>query len=352
MPDSAYQRILVASALAYMLLLLILSCGFLVYNATYEPPSLKSRLLISNRPSGTGRLFVRGMWGLANHLRTYNTAYDLAQELGRKLVIVNNRDFAFYQVDFADYAVLKGDGLDVQFISADELDNTLSVSHKVVIYNQQDCTMYNSPSEWDDINHHDDIVINACGLIPYDGLPITDRFYKALMPNDKVISMIKPVMDRIIQCRANDQRVVGVHIRQGSIKDYETGYFFGPWENSQKHAPAMCCFEDTIKNVCACPKAAPGIEGFQRAMKNHKDAVFFICSDRPGCVLYLEQEYSGKLIFNPNALRIEHDVDTVSAFCDWYCLSQCDHLILTGVSSFSTEAIRYRGENNITYEVI
>ena len=351
MPGSAYKRVIVAAALSCLITVIVLSCAFCVYYATYEPLTLKSRMRISNRPcNGSGRLFVRGMWGLANHLRTYNVAYDLAQELGRKLVIVNNRDFAFYQVDFADFGTLDLD--DVQFISADELDGIISENHKVVEYNQEDCTMYNSASQWNDINHYDDILIHACGLIPYDGLPITDRFYKALMPNDKVNSIIKPVMDRINECRENGQQVIGVHIRQGSIKDYETGYFFGPWDNSKKHVPALCCFDDTTKNACSCPDAAPGIEGFHRAMKNHKNVVYFVCSDRPGCVLYLEQEYSGKLIYNPNALRIEHDVDTVSAFCDWYCLSQCDHLILTNVSSFSTEAIRYRGENDITYEAI
>ena len=310
-----------------------------------------TRIQRDNAKGRKKRLFVRAMWGLANHLRTYNVAYELSLELNRQMIIVNHRDYEFYQVDFNDFAHL--DGIEIQTINEIELKSMMSKSAKVISYNvPNDCTLKLSESEWDALDRYDDIVLVVCGIIEFDNLKINNVFYNALRPTPIVMNMMENVLDRMADYKALGKSVVGVHIRQGSIQDYYTGYFFGSWENSEKKPPTMCCFDNESKNLSSCPDSASGIERFVSHMKKQsKKTVFFVCSDRPGCILYLEQEFPGRIIYNPQtALRVETKVDTLGAFCDWYCLSRCDHLILTGVSSFSTEAIRYRGR--ITYDVV
>jgi len=65
---------------------------------------------------------------------------------------------------------------------------------------------------------------------------------------------------------------------------------------------------------------------------------FFICSDRPGCILWLEQEFPKRLIHNE--MIIEYEVDYIHSFCEWYCLAACNEMILSSSSSFSHEAAK------------
>ena len=67
-----------------------------------------------------------------------------------------------------------------------------------------------------------------------------------------------------------------------------------------------------------------------------EDAIFFVCSDRPGCIEYFEDVFPGRIA--TNALVKTLDNDAFGAFCDWYCLSMCSTLILSRTSSFSREA--------------
>jgi hypothetical protein len=115
------------------------------------------------------------------------------------------------------------------------------------------------------------------------------------------------------------------------------GYFFGKWENSdQSVMPIGCCVNDNKQKI-PCPENAPIAERFVEKMKAMpSDAIFFVCSDRPGCIEYLEDVFPGRIA--TNAWVDTFDNDAFGAFCDWYCLSMCSTLILSGTSSFSREA--------------
>jgi hypothetical protein len=81
-------------------------------------------------------------------------------------------------------------------------------------------------------------------------------------------------------------------------------------------------------------------------MRNEPEhARFFVCSDRPGCILAVEQAFPGKLIYN--SITIDHDVDFVRGFCDWWCLANCKKMLLSSASSFSIEAAKVRGAETV-----
>jgi hypothetical protein len=79
--------------------------------------------------------------------------------------------------------------------------------------------------------------------------------------------------------------------------------------------------------------------------KNTNADLFFICTDRPGCLLVLEQEFPRKIVHN--GIHAKFNIDTISSFCDWYCLSQCNELILSGISSFSGEAMKIKDLDHV-----
>jgi hypothetical protein len=296
------------------------------------------------------------MWGLANHLRTYNVALDLARSLGRELVIVNHRDFKFFSTDLQALVSIEphadDDGFqdtnDVRFATVEQanaLRDCIVLEHNT----EADCKLDKSLVDYQALDHYSNILVHCCGLtVP--GLVGVDTFYRSLRPSPRIMELAGPVLRRFDEARDRNKEVVGVHIRQGSIEDYHTGLFFGAWPNDGKHPPTLCCFEDHTKNVSSCAPSSSGIERFVRAMHAHtNDTVFFVCTDRPGCVLFLEQEFPGRLVYSASALRVESDVDLFGAFCDFHCLAQCDRLILSEVSSFSREAARYGG--NLSFEL-
>jgi hypothetical protein len=182
------------------------------------------------------------------------------------------------------------------------------------------------------------IGIDSCEIVVPD-MTVSNAFYAMMRPTDAVMALIKDTLDTI----HSHDLVVGVHIRQGNISDFHQEYFFGDWKHGEDEGlPLMCCHEDAAKNMSSCPEQVVGIEKYVDAMRGEPDhARFFVCSDRPGCILAMEQAFPGRLIYN--AITIEHDVDFVRGFCDWWCLAHCTKLLLSSASSFSIEAAKVRG---------
>jgi hypothetical protein len=175
-------------------------------------------------------------------------------------------------------------------------------------------------------------------------LDFSNTFYGQIKPTDAVMALMQETLDKIL----GHDLVVGVHIRQGNISDYHQKYFFGEWEHdgNDNDLPLMCCYEDTSKNLSSCSRQVVGIERYLDAMRNEPEhARFFVCSDRPGCILAVEQAFPGKLIYN--SITIDHDVDFVRGFCDWWCLANCKKMLLSSASSFSIEAAKVRGAETV-----
>jgi hypothetical protein len=282
-------------------------------------------------------LYVEANWGLGNRLRTYSVAYELAHRLNRKMVIVieDNWDKRIYDAHPNDLFSEP----DIRVIKKAAL---MGVVYHQLIYNvPNDCSIEKSLADFTALDRHTNLLIYCCGLrVP--GLEVGNIFYKQIKPSNTVMTRISPILMQFV-----GKKVVGVHIRQGSIGDYYYGNYYGKWDNAENKPPTLCCWKDATKNVSACPDAATPLDGFIEAMKRETNVdLFFICSDRPGCMLALEQEFPKKLVYNN--MSVNYEIDTVSAFCDWYCLSQCDKLILaSNLSSFSGEAIKVKNTEHV-----
>jgi hypothetical protein len=258
--------------------------------------------------------------------------YELASMVGRRMVIVNDGDQykEFFGGNWDDLIQIS-----IPMVKRSFLDGKQTTT---VGTPNEDCGISVSVYELSKVDEKY-ILIRACDVVV--NIPLRDEFYKMLRPSARVLELIKDNLERIMR-----ENCVGVHIRQGNISDYKYGYFFGKWDNSSNQSPLFCCFNDTQKNLSPCPNNVIVIEKFVEAMRAEgENKSFFVCTDRPGCMLWLEQLFPQKILYNK--LQIEYDVDVFQAFCDWYCLAHCRRMILSGPSSFSTEAAKLFGAQKV-----
>jgi hypothetical protein len=192
-------------------------------------------------------------------------------------------------------------------------------------------------------NKHMVVARSACDLFLNDTLKQDNTFYKevgSVFNNTAYKSVsVKEAFSSQYPHVHTASKIVGVHIRQGSVTDYVFGNFFGAWENSDTtNSPIFPQFKDACKNLSAYHKNAPPIETFIDAMNEYDESVmFFVCADRIGTLLYLYQKFPNRILLNPLVLPTERP-DTKAAILDFTMLSKCDELIVSSRGSFSTEA--------------
>lgn len=275
-------------------------------------------------------IVISPMWGLCNRLRTLRVGHDLAKALNRHLAVIDNTNDQEFTSMFNGRLRDLFSNQHVRFIDAVPTDGTVSE----FTYNSpnNDCTFVTTLAEMTKIES-DYIVIKACGLSVY-GLVESDEFYKSIIPTPIAANRMMAALNQI------SPTTVGVHIRQGNISDYRKGNFFGAWKKDQdpNKLPIQCCTSANSADQ-VCPDNAPHIEKFIDAIRTlHGSPTVFICSDRPGCYQVLTTAFPGRVISNP--VEIEYDANALNAFCDWYCLAKCSQIIVTSISSFSTEAAK------------
>ena len=285
-----------------------------------------------NIPTKDKWIVVVPMWGLCNRLRTLRVAYDLSQASGRRLAVVDDSDSEFdtmFDGRLRDLFTSPH----IEFWSRSDLSRII---HHPLHYNvQNDCSLSMRLDEFTRLQDKDILSLHCCGL-SITGLNETNRFYESIIPTNIVRQRIQKTLDEIMRTNA-----IGVHIRQGTIADLNKSIFFGEWtEERSNMLPVFCCNERF--DTSSCPDSAPRLERFVEAMRQEgSNKTFFICSDRPGCFLSLEQIFNKRILYN--AIEVEYTANALNAFCDWYCLSHCSKIIASGVSSFSSEATKMKG---------
>jgi len=275
-------------------------------------------------------IVISPMWGLCNRLRTLRVAHDLAKALNRHLAVIDNTNDQEFKSMFNGRLRDLFSSQHLMFM--DEMPTAGTVSEFTYNSPSGDCTSKLTLAEMTKIKS-DYIVIKACGLT-VDGLSESDEFYKSIVPTPIAADRMMAALNQITPT------TIGVHIRQGNISDYRKGNFFGAWKKDQdpNKLPIECCTSANAANQ-VCPDNAPHIEKFIEAIRGlDGPPTVFICSDRPGCYQVLQSTFPGRIISNP--VEIEYDANALNAFCDWYCLANCSQIIVTSISSFSTEAAK------------
>jgi len=280
-------------------------------------------------------IFVQALWGIGNRLRTIRKTCSLAKHLNRDVVIIDHVD----------------DGLKVPmkaFFGVRTIHMPLLV-FKIFyepycahfIFNDQ-CTLKHDVSVFESVGRKN-IFIKACEL-NIKGVDMDDRsIYKTWKP------MIDDKSKRIIKSIKKHKRVVGVHIRQGNVNDWDRGYFFNDeWKDIKTRqpdsAPHFCCYDSKNKNLSSCTSNIQPLEQFISKMKEYPtDTYFYVCSDRVGCIIHLYQLFPGKIISNDIEMETAK-LDIYKSMQDFICLSECNEMIVSDISSFSDESRRI---NNI-----
>ena len=277
----------------------------------------------------TPTLYLRPFWGIGNRLRTLRVAFDLARVLKRRLVLVESVDVGcdVYLTTLLDVPV---DGILYTKALVPLYRTTIKSNGK------GDCSLTMPLEEFKKISNKA-LLIEACTL-NVAGLEETSEFYERTSPRPMITRPMRNMLEMVRNANA-----VGVHIRQGTVSDYKQGFFFGKWKNSSSEIPIGCCSKALVGDEVVCPTSAPCVDGFVAKMKEYPpETIFYVASDRPGCLLQLKEIYGNRILHQP--IEIESSTNSVRGMRDFVALSSCRELIISNVSSFSGEASRV---NNI-----
>jgi hypothetical protein len=286
-------------------------------------------------------LYVYPLWGIGNRLRTVRVCYNIAQQSGHAIVIVDHIDEGFDHPSLTALA-----GLPFRHISEKSFKR---MNLPTLGYNEE-CTLRVSRENLD-IFANRSFCIKACeiDIIGETHLNESNTLYKHVKFNlpFEYHSMFASIR--------NNPKVIGVHIRQGSVNDWSRGYFFGDeWKDIKikkpETSPQFCCFDDASKNLSACASNVVAVDKYINRMKQFaSDTIFFICADRTGCLLYLHQLFPGRVIMLPLSLETEK-VSSQRGMADFYGLSLCSTILISRLSSFSNEASRVNNSRLIYLE--
>lgn len=280
-------------------------------------------------------LFVQPLWGIGNRLRTIRKSHALAKQLNRELIIIEHID------DGLKISMKTLFGIRVRHMSLFVFKFLYEKSCTSFIFNEQ-CSLKHDLKLFEDVGKKP-IFVKACEL-DIKGVNMNDRgIYKIWKP------YIDVKTQQIIKNIKKHKHVVGVHIRQGNVNDWDRGYFFNDEWKDIKHkqpdsAPHFCCYDSKVKNLSACTSNIQPLDGFIKEMKKYrKDTRFYVCSDRVGCVIHLYQLFPGRILSNDIEMETK-DLDIYKSMQDFLCLSKCSQIIVSNISSFSDESRRV---NNI-----
>ena len=281
------------------------------------------------------RLYIAPMWGIGNRLRTIRDAYTLSQILNKQLVIVEQHDKYF------DANMQQLWHFPFSHVSMEDIQHEIGKNIVNVPYNDA-CSV---KTQLEDLKTHgqSDVFVKACGFIIED-MPSNNDVYS--LSQYQIPLAYKSFVDSVI---ANSSTMVGIHVRQGSVIDWKSGYFFSDdWKDistrEPESAPYFCCHEDKSKNLSACSSTQwlQPIEKYIAKMRSYPaDTKFYVASDRVGCAIYLYQTFPGRVFMNDIKLE-DGFIHVARDYVDFYCLSLCKEIVVSKVSSFADEARRVR----------
>jgi hypothetical protein len=286
-------------------------------------------------------LYLLPVWGLCNRLRAIRGAYDLAQALGCRLVVLDVPGPTFKPPMLREMLSMPGVIWD---------DGWIPPGVPIVRSNSgTHCTVRLPLLAFRELAaQHPAIALEACGVDAY-GIPENPKaaVYEGLRLLPLAATACEPVLKKL---REAPGETIGVHIRHGAPIDYKLKNFFGFWpehgdDPERTHVPKACCWSASEKSTDSCPKEFTPMEDFLKAMRDAPDdATFFVCSDRPGCLDALRDEFGDRMVTTDPKVLGRHDgSDSLGALAEWYCLSQCDRILTSLFSSFGREAAYVRG---------
>ena len=214
-------------------------------------------------------MYVFPLWGIGNRLRTLRVCYNIAQQSGHAIVIVDNIDEGFDHPSLTALA-----GLPFCHISRKSFERM-----NLPMLTHNDSCILRIPRTDLDIYANRSFCIQGCAVEITDETHLNESntMYKLLKFN------LPPEYHSMFASIRNNPKVIGVHIRQGSVNDWSRGYFFNEneWKDIQnlkpETSPQFCCFEEASINLSACTSSVVAVDKYINRMKQFaSDTVFFV----------------------------------------------------------------------------
>lgn len=268
---------------------------------------------------GKRKIYVRPIWGLGNRIRTLRHCFELGKKTARDVILVDQHDDTFFIGSLKD--TLKLTLPSVHASSAFDYD-------KKIYPDDGRCELFLTSEQIKEIaEFNGDVYIDGvCHIQSNENLDTREMW-------------------KMHPFHMNQNNLVGVHIRQGSLADYEYKNFFGEWQTKESRLPGppyYCCFKDKSKNTSSCPSNIQHLDDFVDAMKSYGPSQnFCVVTDRPGCSIEIHRLFPGQI--QDMTVFISQNTDAQTAANDWSLLASCKEIIVSDISSFSYEASRVHG---------
>lgn len=258
-------------------------------------------------------IIIKPLGGLCNRIRAIASAFFLAKDLNKKLIIIWNKD-RYLGCKFRD---LFEPIDDVKVIETSSLFNLSRLSkinytyfkYRVKAYKYIDDEIIRKNKyniEIEKLNNDKVIFIETCySFYQYTNLNLF-----------KPIQEIKQSVDEIT--KFFDENIVGVHIRRG----------------------------DNIKSI-EKSKSSEFINAMNFEIEKCKDVKFFLATDSPLEEERLKKKYKNRIITNKKEFKRNSLMGMQDAVVDLLCLSETNKIFASYNSSFSDIAGELKGIEKI-----
>ncbi len=277
------------------------------------------------------RLIIRPMHGLGNRLRVLASAYNIAKNSGRDLVICWDKD-EHLNSDF--YELFREQEFEINFsiTTSKFLENINEIS----FYNYMENELYTHKDKEINLETDLDILITSSCVIKSD---LTDwnqenKFLKSL----KVSYEIEEIINQV----SIDEDHVGVHIRYDGDNWEDLPHENVKHWNEEAH--------EILKTNRNNSKPEFFADEMLKMLRRNKKYKFFISAAKLNSINFMLNKFDNNIIDfikRPNQADHRDSLGIKYAMADMILLSKCKYVLGSGWSSFTEGAQRFSNHSQI-----
>jgi len=268
-------------------------------------------------------LIIRPMHGLGNRMRVIASAYNIAKNSGRNLIICWDKD-EHINADFYELFKKQNFEINVKFTNSSFLKDI----HEISFYQYLENDFYSHKDKEIDTDTELDILI-------FSSCVLKSKLTNYLEENKFLQSLqISKEVEEISRSVNISRKHIGVHIRyDGEGWESLPSEQVSNW-NSDAHK--------ILKKNRNESKPHNFVERMEFLLEKDKDARFFIAVADKKSLDYIDQKFPNKIdnLSIPDNLKHRDLLSQKYALADMLLLSKCKHLLGSGWSSFTEVANR------------
>ena len=280
------------------------------------------------------KLYIHPKNGLGNRLRALASAYNIAKETGRQLVIIwipdvhcNAKLTEIFKLNFLLKDTQIIDNIDEinEFGNPDEyqIGENGSVYSGKLIYNY----MTHKDHYIDDTSSNDIYVISACILKnSHTNWHKESKFIQHLEPVDEIASEIYK-----FEIQYDIEKAIGIHIRMGQPMETAVYENTKTWAQESQHS---------IELWRSHSHYSVFMKEMDRILLENPKQKFFLCCDNANIYDEIIKTKKYDIIYTPKTIYDRSCKQIQSAVLDLILLSKCQYILGSNWSSFTEIAHR------------